>query len=216
MLGTFSLEYLFAFWALIKHRKTRFGQIGILILLLLGTFQLAEYQICTIFPSRNWAVIGMFAITLLPPLGIYLIGLISGRLTSARISLAIGILFIAALFAVPNAVGQPVCGGNYVILKTTPLLGQAYGIYYIGYLIWALWEGSRTLRQSLTTHLRTSLRWLLSGYVAFMLPTGIVYLLSIPDRNAIPSIMCGFALALAVILVTNVLPSYDRVATRAI
>lgn len=212
MLATFSLEYLFALWALIYHRHTRFGQVAIMVLLCLGTFQLAEYNICTADGGRLWAEIGMVAITLLPPLGLYLIGIISGRLTSARISLALSLAFIASFFIIPNAIGFPICGGNYIILKTQTGLAFAYGWYYIGYLLWALWEGYKTLQtQQLVKPLRSGLVWLLGGYLAFMLPTGAVYLLSEKAREAIPSIMCGFALALAVIIMTNVLPRYHEV-----
>ncbi len=208
MLTTFGAEYLFALWAFLFHRHTRFGQLSILMLLLLGTFQLSEYQICVNDPSRTWAVIGMVAITFLPPLGLYLIGLIRGNLISAQSSLGIACLFLIAFLLVPQAVGEPVCGGNYVILKTAPQLANAYGIYYIGYLLWALWEGWITLKTKLPEAVRASLKWLLIGYIAFMLPTGIVYFVSEKSRDAVPSIMCGFALALAVIVIVNVLPLY--------
>lgn len=54
----------------------------------------------------------------------------------------------------------------------------------------------------------TALRALALGYLAFIVPTTAVNLINPATLAGIPSIMCGFAVLLAIILAGEVLPSY--------
>jgi len=62
--------------------------------------------------------------------------------------------------------------------------------------------------------MKNVLQWLIIGYLSFMAPMGAVYILFPVTRNAVASIMCGFALCLAVILALKIMPAYDRAHTR--
>jgi hypothetical protein len=58
-----------------------------------------------------------------------------------------------------------------------------------------------------------ALKSLAVGYLAFILPVTIVNIIDPSTISGIPSIMCGFAVILAVILAGEVLPQYYRVTT---
>ena len=52
----------------------------------------------------------------------------------------------------------------------------------------------------------SALKWLISGYVAFILPTTIVNIVNPSTIEGIPSIMCGFAVLMAIVLIGFVAP----------
>jgi hypothetical protein len=87
-----------------------------------------------------------------------------------------------------------------------------FGIYYLGFLLLGIWE---SIEQIATYQRRTpskrALQWLIVGYLSFMAPMGILYIVFPVTRNATASIMCGFAMVLAFILTFKVVPLYDRV-----
>ena len=52
----------------------------------------------------------------------------------------------------------------------------------------------------------SALNWLAAGYLSFILPTTFVNLVNPETIEGIPSIMCGFAVLLAIILIGFVAP----------
>lgn len=212
MLLTFSLEWLFALSALVFYRKTRFGKLAVATLFCLGLFQFAENKICTGGPNQLATTVGLIAITLLPPLGLNLITQITGRRLVTKISYFVATIFILTFVFLPVLVTSPsVCTGNYIIIFLAPKLGMAYGLYYFGFLFWAIHDALGGRATAKLKEYRTVLGWLIGGYLSFILPMGIVYFLSEKSREAVPSIMCGFAIILAIILTWRVLPLYHRI-----
>lgn len=206
MLGTFLIEYLLAVYVLVRYRQLPIGRVAALILMMLGTFQLAEYQIC-VTGADNWALTGLAAITLLPPLGIHLISQFTKRLLPVIAAYAVAGAFLWAFATVPDVLQGATCGGNYVILHLMDWYGYAYGAYYFGYLLVGLWQTAQLLRQpKLAAQDHVSILWIMIGYLAFMVPMGIIYQISAEARDAVPSIMCGFAVLWAFILAYKVLP----------
>jgi hypothetical protein len=54
----------------------------------------------------------------------------------------------------------------------------------------------------------SALKFLAIGYLAFIVPTTAANLIDPTTLAGIPSIMCGFAVILALVLVLGVLPKY--------
>ncbi len=205
MLLTSITEGILFLYTVIRYRMTHFGQLAALALLLLGLFQVAEYQICGGQAPWFWARIGLVAITLLPPLGVHLISLLTKEGSFMRISYASAAIFGGIFAFIPDAITGTTCGGNYIIFNTLHPLGGLYGIYYFGFLFLGLWKIGATLRKA-ARHERSLLIWMAIGYASFILPMGIVYSLSPATRAGVPSIMCGFAITLALILGLIVMP----------
>src|SRR5215467_10311434 len=75
MVATFTIELILAAVVFIRDHVTRFGKTAGFVLILLATFQFAEYRICTATGDIpvSWSRIGFGAITLLPLAGLYLV-----------------------------------------------------------------------------------------------------------------------------------------------
>jgi hypothetical protein len=175
---------------------------------LLAIFQLAEYQVCGngegVSPASR---IGFMAITMLPPLGIHIISIVSGRIRNEVVGLAYASgLFFALIFGLSTtAFSSHVCAGNYAIFQLAPKLGGAYFAYYYFWLIagvlWGLYFSVSATRKT-----RQLLTYQVFGYLVLLLPTGIVNAMNPKTIEGIPSIMCGFAIVYGLALTFGIAP----------
>ena len=213
MVATLLIESALAIFVFLRHSITRFGKVAGLLLVLLAAFQFAEYQTCIRTSEKQilWARIGFVAITLLPIAGLYLVSLVSGKQHFLKLGYATAIAFVVYFLIVPKSIFGAICGGNYVIFNTSNDLYRLYGLYYWGFLLLGIWEAIEkieTLKRQL--EIKKTLQWLIVGYLSFMGPMGIVYIVFPTTRGAVTSIMCGFAITLAFILALKVVPAYNR------
>jgi hypothetical protein len=213
MIATFAIELVLAAYVFTRYRMTRFGRVAGLVLILLATFQFAEYRICTTTGSipALWSRIGFVAITLLPLSGLYLVSLVSHKQHFLKLGYATAIGFVVYFIFVPKSITGAICGGNYVIFNTSTDLYRLYGFYYLGFLLLGIWEAIEKIESlKRRTAGKKALEWLIVGYLSFMLPMGLSYVLFPVTRNAVASIMCGFAITLAFVLAFKVVPVYNR------
>jgi hypothetical protein len=209
MLLTFLVEVLLAIWVFLRYRWDRLSLTVLGLLLGLAAFQLSEFQICGGEGSGAlWSRTGYLAITLLPPLGLKLVQLLGGKPSSWALKLAWASGAILAIGALALPV-QPVCGGNYVIFMLPPVFNTMYSIWYFGVIAYSLAIMGRPLRTS-NAKRRAGLSALTLAYVAFLLPTAIWVFITPQSHKGVPSIMCGFAVLFAVIVVTGVLPKVAK------
>lgn len=178
------------------------------MLLALGIFQLAEYMLCggLGLEGAEWTRLGYVSITLLPALGIHLIATLAGKKAPLLIYSAYASMVAFALYfaLAPGAININECRPNYAVFDMDHMSLTWYTIYYYGWLVagvvlTALW--SRDNKRA------TALRTMCLGYLLFMVPTVTVNMLQPSTTAGIPSIMCGFAVLLAVVLVILVLPN---------
>jgi hypothetical protein len=209
MIATFAIEILGAAWTAFRYKLNWVGRFVVLILVCLGVFQLAEYLICESvgLPGLTWSKIGYVAITLLPPLGVSLAMAIAGKESTLAQALlwAACVGFVVYFLFIEKALTGQVCLGNYVIFESQGSM-LLYGSYYyallfIGVGLSLYWAKSAKEKP------RKALCWLALGYAAFIIPTTAVNLVAPETISGIPSIMCGFAVLLALVLLFGVLPS---------
>lgn len=210
MLATFLVESGLLLYVLWRYKLSPVTRVAAALLAFLATFQLAEYYVCsqTGTSAVFWSRVGFVAITLLPPLGIHLIHLISKKperllLYTAYVTAAVWALVFGAS---EWAFNGHVCSGNYVIFQLRPNVGLMYSIYYYGWLLAGVWLVS-SFRRSVPKKIRGELSWLVAGYFVFLVPTSIVNIVNRETLSGIPSIMCGFAVLFALILVFRILPT---------
>lgn len=208
MLLTLVIEFFLAFYVLWRYKRTAVTKLVIAILLLLGTFQLAEYMICGGLGLTHieWARLGYVAITILPALGIHLILSLAKQkmlplLLLAYVSTALYVVYFA--IAGQSVVARE-CAPNYALFDTQGYGALLYAGFYYGWLIVALILTVLLARKKPKT--TAVMLWMAVGYSAFIIPTTIANLTSPDTMAAIPSVMCGFAVLFAVILVWKVLP----------
>ena len=216
MLLTFLFESFAAGWVLFKYKTNEISRLIIYILLALAGFQAAEFMVCGGFgfDGVQWARFGYVSITLLPPLGLHLAHKIAGKKVGAMVKLAYltcAIFVFYYTFAV-STVEAGVCRANYSVFNTPNLWGELFGAYYYGWLIIGVLFSVRQSKVLYAQKDKSSkiksraLVWLTIGYVSFMLPTTVVNLIDPNTIEGIPSIMCGFAVILAMILLGFVAP----------
>ena len=212
MLATFIIEISLAVYVVWRYGLTAVTKVAVLILLCLAAFQLAEFNVCEGawgLSSIQWAKLGYVAITLLPPLGVHLIANISGdtRRWPVWTAYGLGAAFIAYFLIATNSIQAEACLGNYVIFEQGHGTGQLFGLYYYGLLLAAV--GYAVYRAKLpktNKNIKKSLYALVVGYSAFIIPTTAVNIIDPSTIAGIPSIMCGFAVILAVVLAGAVIP----------
>lgn len=211
MLATFFIEFFGAIYTVVRYKMDKVGRLVAAILLFLGIFQLAEYMICEVInlPGLTWARIGYVSITLLPPLGISLAMALAGKAsTKAQIALYTACAaFIVYFLLVGNSITGQVCAGNYVIFRAHPESMRLYSIYYFGLLAIGVYLSLLWRAQAKKRRTKTALLALAIGYTAFIVPTITANLVNPATMAAIPSVMCGFAVLLAITLLGWVLPN---------
>lgn len=211
MIATMVVELCLAAWVIFSYAARTPQRLIVAILVVLAAFQYAEFNICTSSSiGLMWPRLGYDLITLLPPLGIHLATRMRREERTGLVMASYGaaVVFAATFTFGSNSIVSGVCGGNYVILLLQPYLSHLYGVYYFGLEFVALWLAFSTARQS-TAKLREALRWLGVAYLTMMVPTFIIYYILPSVHVAIPSIMCGFAVGLALIVALRVAPLAD-------
>lgn len=210
MLATFFIEFCLAFYTIWRYKMTTLTRLATFFLLALGTFQLAEYMICggLGLDHIGWVQLGYAAITILPALGLHMTSVIAKKNIAIRPLLAVAYATTAAYVAYFVAVGPSVithqCSPNYAIFNLSGDGYLYYGTFYYGWLMVTV--GLATLWANQQPKRALALRWMGGGYAVFIVPTTIANLVSPATIAGIPSIMCGFAVLCAIILVGRVLP----------
>jgi len=208
MIATMVIELFLAAWVIVRYASRTPQRLIIAILVLLAAFQYAEFNICTSSGiGLLWPRLGYDFITLLPPLGIHLVTRLRGE---SRPGLVMASYGAAAVFAATFSFGSSsiisgVCGGNYIILLLQPYLSHLFGVYYFGLELITLWLALLPTRNA-NPKLKSALRWLAAAYLAIIVPTFVIYFVLPATKVAIPSIMCGFAVILALIVGLRVAP----------
>lgn len=213
MLITLLLEFTFALYVLL-FVKLRPSTILIASLLIcLGIFQFAEYQVCGLDRTLLWMRAGYIAITLLPALGIHLVGLVTKNRAMKYVAYLLAAVFVSVFLFNEQSIHTVACAGNYVLINTDGVVASTYfPLYYytaLGIAVLEISAFTSLNRDRLSKNdliARGMLYWLLAGYATFIIPTAAIYFLSPVARGGIPSIMCGFAVLLAIVLVFFVLP----------
>lgn len=208
MLATLIIELGLAAYALWRYKMAVVSRIIMGILACLAVFQLAEFFVCGGygFSADTWSVVGYVAITLLPPLAVHLVSVITKGAYRAAVwgGYAAAAIIIGHILLTPGA-SQAVCGGNYVIFSLQGLWSFIFGAYYHGLIFLSLvmairwWHRGNRVSQE-------ALRWYVLGVLSFLAPVAVVITIIPAAANGIPSIMCGFAILFALILALRILP----------
>jgi hypothetical protein len=209
MLATFAIELCLALYTLWRYRLNRVSRLVVLLFGFLAIFQLAEYMVCggLGMTANTWARVGYVAITILPPLGVNLAYALAGKINRAVVGttyvFAAG--FIAYFLLASDVFTGSQCLGNYVIFQLGTTASHLYGVYYYGLLFLAIGLSFQYARNAAGRNKR-ALQAFIAGYILFMLPTAIVNTIDPATISGIPSIMCGFAILLALVVSFWVLP----------
>lgn len=209
-LTTFFIEASLGLVALARYRHTLFGRLSVLIMFFLSIFQFSEYMVCNNSTSLPWTVIGWVSITFLPVLGLHATSLITRKTPWTIVGYIIAVGFAVLFVSSRELFTSVACPGNYVrFLTSSSVLHDFYAPYYMFFILLAIGKLIRYHR--LDTSVRAVIHWFLIGYASFILPTLFVYVLFPAPLESFPSVFCGFAVLLALILAGKVLPLYHTI-----
>lgn len=208
MLATFAIEIAFALYVVWRYKMTNVTRLVTAILACLATFQAAEYMICGgmgVQPGM-WSKLGYSAISLLPPLGIHLVLTIAKKKNTLLLlaAYASAVAFVGYYAFSTGAITGQTCYANYAVFDVYAASTIPYSIFYYGSLLIAVTMAFHYASQ-VKSH-ASALRSLALGYSAFVIPTTAVNIIDPNTLSGIPSIMCGFAVILAFVLVGKVAP----------
>lgn len=221
MLATLTIETTLAIYALWRYKMTEITKLLTVFLLALATFQLAEYHVCTGGSGAvQWSRLGFVAISTLPPLGIHMMHLLANKPNRRLVMGAYTsmVAFSAFFLASQTAFAGHQCTGNYVIFQFSDQVTGLYSLYYYGWLLAGIGLGihwANQLKDKGKSSLKKleSVRALVLGYFVFLVPTAVANTVRPETRRGIPSIMCGFAVLLALILALYILPRVAELKT---
>lgn len=215
MMATFIIEIAMALFVLWRYKASQLTRLVVLLLVFLAIFQLAEFMVCggLGLTAMTWSRIGFVAITMLPPIGVHIAYTLAKRSNTPMIAAGYSVAILCILYFVfaPSSFAGQACLGNYVIFQLTEWASWVYGIYYYGLVLLGVWLCFTFARKAKVVKMRNALQLFGVGYCAFIIPTTIANLLDKTTLQGIPSIMCGFAVLMAIIIVFGVLPSVDKI-----
>ncbi len=211
MVASFLIEVTLALYVIVRYHMTNTTRLIVAALGALALFQLSEYFVCGGMgaSASTWSRIGYVAITALPPLGLHMLYVISGKQSRKLVVVAYSTMAVAMAYFLlsPTAFVGHECTGNYVIFQIGMAPARVYGLYYYGWLLAAMLIGYRLFTHSKTVkNIKQQVGGLLVGYLVFLVPTGIANTVKPETRAGIPSIMCGFAVLFALILALYIAP----------
>jgi len=214
MIATFIIEIGLAAYTLWRYRQNTLARLAVALLVCLSLFQLAEYMVCegSLVGDLTWSHVGFAAITMLPPLGLHLIYVLGGATRKRLVYPAYlsAVAFVILFLGTAGALSGHECLGNYVIFQVSPGVGAWFSAYYYGWLLAGVGMAWYFVRQSKSPVVRRSLMAMTFGYAAFIIPTAAANMIDPDTIRGIPSIMCGFAVILAITLVAKVLPGMAK------
>lgn len=198
-------EFAGAIFAFVSAGRKRILYPVGLILLLLAGYQFAEVAVCAQPENLIFARVALFDITWLPVLGIWLVYLLANPKRKWLISVPIlyftaGLVFSLWILLDASSITKSVC--HIVIARYTTLnpFETTYGVFYQLGLAIAVFGAAASMVYAQDSVARKHLANVQTGILGFMLPSFIVRLLVSDPGGILPSVMCHFALILAVSL----------------
>ena len=206
---TFFIELIFAIYVIIKYRMSLFGRLSALLLFLLAFFQLSEFIICKGAYPLIWAEIAYLSTIFMPIIGIHLISLVTKKNIWTKIGYFFAIVISLIILFVPNIFVGTSCPGNFVVFNLASFFSSIYFFYYSIFLLIGILM-IFFYKIDIKNKKNKIINWLLIGYASFIVPTFLIYVFEKITRLAVASILCGFAVLLAFILVFKILPEYKK------
>jgi Na+/proline symporter len=112
-----------------RYRSRPIGRLATVLLVLLGTFQIAEYAICVTGHALVWMRIAFAAITFLPVIGIHLIAMLTERIRWLGALYALAAGFVVVILPWNTMFSGATCPGTFVLFTNHPVFDAMYGTY---------------------------------------------------------------------------------------
>jgi len=205
-IGTAIFEVSVAIWALRGPGRKPIIRTTSAILFILAAYQIVEVLVCTRAPAYGFMPqMAFIVVTWLPPLGLLLIAHLSPSQAAVNYAISYFMLAVAFSFVLWIAfdarfVSDSVCNVVYAKYSTPMPRFQYYSWFYWIGLFGMLVMSALGVRNSDNPGQKELLKSVLIGSLGFIVPGVIVTNFVAPAQGALPSLMCHFALVLAIFL----------------
>ncbi len=201
------LEFAAAGWIFLspgRGRRRIIYPMGV-IFLLLAAYQFAEVAVCSRPDVTALTRLAFFNITWLPPMGLWLGSQFDSPKTgwlraAALIDFALALGLSIWIFTSPRIITGSVCQTVIARYLDAPLFDVVYGIFYQGSLGVLIFAAAAGMAAADDPVLRKHWAYLQAGILGFMLPAMAVRILVNEQPGLLPSVMCHFAIILALCL----------------
>ncbi len=204
-IATGIFEFVAAGVAFLSPGRKRFlYPVGIMLLLLAG-YQFAEVAVCANPQILLYSRLAFFEITWLPPLALWLVYQLSST-KNKWLKILPGGYFLSGLalsiwiFTDPSCITKSVCELVIARYSHPSPFDLVYGIYFQTGLVLLVFWASAALVRTEDLVIRKHLANLQTGVLGFIFPSMAVRILMPESSGILPSVMCHFALILAVSL----------------
>lgn len=205
-IGTGAFEVLAAAWVLRIPGRTQFLRPIAAILVFLAGYQWLEVFACGNAGDTTWARLALADVIWLPPLGVTLVSRLAAPDDTryrwfSRLMFVIAAGLAAYVLTDPGFVRRTICQSVIATYHTPGMVYQIYGGFYQFGLMAMIFGAAIGMSKTEDHVLRKHLCDVQVGTLGFVLPALITELV-LPQFNAsTPSVMCHYALALAIMLV---------------
>jgi hypothetical protein len=185
-------------------RKRILYPVGLILLLLAG-YQFSEAAVCSQPENLLFARLAFFDITWLPVIGLWLVFQLSSSKSLWWKAIPISYLLVGLVMAVwiivdSSCVTKSVC---YVVISrysNSSPFDILYGIFYQLGLALTIFSAAAGMVYASDRITRNHLANIQTGILGFVLPSFVVRMLVSEPDGILPSVMCHFALILAISL----------------
>lgn len=203
--ATFFVESMLAVYTWFRYRATPAGRRGVMFLLSLALVQVSEYMLCRYGPAFFWMRAAIVGTIFLPPLALDFVRLATKRKIPVEMAYAVGTLFFSVVIGLPEAIYHASCAVTYTAFDFNDLFSFTFGAYYAILMGWGLIELYRA--KVLKEGNQKAIDWLAIGYLVGVTPAILVHLYTQVTLSAFPSIYCGFAVLMALVVAFKVMPA---------
>ncbi|MHA2502765.1 MAG: hypothetical protein ACXAE3_07850 [Candidatus Kariarchaeaceae archaeon] len=195
-LSFFLIEFGILLWVLRNYRNHLLWKEIAVLLGLLQAYQLSEFLICIGMDPTITGRVAFTVITFLPPLGHFIANKLISRSQWDTILSGTAALYFAGFYLFqPGSVQLVDCNPLFAVYSHA--LSWAYGYYYFAVILYSVLLLTAFLVRNRDTARDETAVWLYLGYLGFLLPMGLTVLVNPELYYAIPSIMCKYAIVLA-------------------
>lgn len=205
-IGTAIFEVSVAIWALRGPGRKPIIRTTSAILLLLAAYQIVEVLICSRAPVYGFMPqMAFIVVTWLPPLGLLLIAQLSPSQSHVNYAVSYFMLAVALTIVIWIAlddrfVSDSVCNILYAKYANPLPRFRIYSWFYWLGLFGMVALSAIGVRNADNPGQQKLLKALLIGSLGFIVPAVVVTRFVAPAEGALPSLMCHFALILAISL----------------
>lgn len=207
-LTTAIIEFILAILILLLFKRTIITRFSALFITVLGAYQFSEFMLCTSNNIQTWVILGFIIYTFLPAIGLHAIIKFLKLKTKKWLVYTPPIIFSLIALLYRSFIIEGNCSKYFVKVKTIFFLPEIglklfptllYWIYYFGFILIFCILAYNLYKKERNKKKRRIYSIELAAVFVMVIPT-FIFIMVLPSFGIMfPSILCEFALLLAIL-----------------